>query len=87
GVPAVGGVARALRTGPEWRGYNIEALIPWRELGLSRADAAVGTAFGFNISVNDNDGATPAQQTVLSLSPARTTHDDPTEWATLILAD
>ena len=87
GVPAVGGMTRALGDGSDWRGYNIEALIPWPELGLSRDDATVGTAFGFNISVNDNDGPTPAQQTVLSLSPARTTHDDPTEWATLILAD
>lgn len=87
GVPAVGGQAAALRTGTEWRGYNVEALIPWAELGLSRGDAVPGATFGFNLSVSDNDGPTPAQQTVISFSPARTTHDNPTEWGTLILAD
>lgn len=87
GVPGVGGMAVALRTGPEWRGYHVEALIPWPEIGLAPSDVGVGRTFGFNISINDNDGADPGQQTVLSFSPARTTHDDPTEWATLILTD
>jgi len=51
------------------------------------AAAAAGTPFGFNLAVNDNDGAAPAQQTVLASSPARTTHDNPTQWGTLMLAN
>jgi hypothetical protein len=43
--------------------------------------------FGFNVSVNDNDGDVPAQQTVISSSPARTTYNNPTEWGTLALGN
>ncbi len=70
-------------------GYRVEALIPWAAFDLTAGEvtaaAAAGTPFGFNLAVNDNDGSTPAQQTVLSSSPARSTHDNPTQWGTLIL--
>ncbi len=79
------GAVRPLGQGSSTNGYNLEVMIPWSTLGLDRRRPGIGSRFGFNLSVNDNDSAVPAQQTVLSLSPARTTHDDPTEWATLIL--
>ncbi len=66
-------------------GYNVESLIPWSVFDLSGTDQSVGNTYGFNISINDNDGDTPAQQTVVSASPSRTTHDNPTQWGTLFL--
>lgn len=67
--------------------YSMEVLIPWLYFDLSAAELYPGLRFGFNISVNDNDSDAPAQQTVISASPARTTHDNPTEWGTLILGE
>jgi len=76
---------------PTATGYRVEALIPWSAVDMAAGDvtaaAAAGTPFGFNLAVNDNDGAAPAQQTVLASSPARTTHDNPTQWGTLMLAN
>jgi hypothetical protein len=66
-------------------GYNVELLLPWSLFELSGSGLTPGQSFGFNLSVNDNDGDTPAQQSVLSASPARTTHDNPSEWSTLVL--
>jgi hypothetical protein len=66
------------------QGYQIEFVIPWYLLDILEAPST-NRAYGFNISVNDNDGDTPAQQTVLSASPARATHDNPTQWGTLRL--
>jgi hypothetical protein len=72
-------------------GYRVEALVPWSAFdmtaGEAAAAAAAGTPFGFTLAVNDNDGGTPSQQTVLASSPARTTHDNPTQWGTLILGN
>ena len=65
--------------------YNLEVLVPWLYFDVGSADLQPGARFGFNVSVNDNDAETPAQQTVISASPARTTHDNPTEWGTLVL--
>ncbi len=65
--------------------YNLEMLVPWLYVDVSSSDLQPGARFGFNLSVNDNDAETPAQQSVLSASPARTTHDNPTEWGTLVL--
>jgi hypothetical protein len=65
--------------------YALEVLIPWLYFDVSAAELAPGLRYGFNLSINDNDSDVPAQQTVLSASPARTTHDNPTEWGTLIL--
>jgi len=65
--------------------YNLEVLVPWLYFDVGGSDLQPGASFGFNLSLNDNDAETTAQQTVLSASPARTTHDNPTEWATLLL--
>jgi hypothetical protein len=65
------------------RGYQVEVLIPWPVFDLTGDALSTDTAYGFNLSVNDNDGNLPAQQTVASASGARTTHDNPTEWGTL----
>lgn len=66
-------------------GYHVEVMIPWQLLEETRGGALADEVFGFNISISDNDDNRPEQQTVLSFSPARTTHDNPTEWATLRL--
>ncbi len=66
-------------------GYTFEALIPWEVFGLTPAELAPGMTFAFNVALNDNDSDTPAQETVASASPARTTYDDPTQWGTLVL--
>ncbi len=65
------------------QGYELEVLIPWHIFDLDTVEA--GQLFGFNLSVSDNDSDEPDQETVASASPARTTHDDPTEWGTLRL--
>lgn len=65
--------------------YNLEVLVPWIYFDVGGADLQPGARFGFNVSVNDNDAESPGQQTVISASPARTTHDNPTEWGTLVL--
>ena len=65
--------------------YALEVLIPWLYFDVSAAELAPGLRYGFNLSINDNDGDAPAQQSVISASPARTTHDNPTEWGTLLL--
>ncbi len=66
-------------------GYSMETLLPWSLFGVQSMEIAPGAQFGFNLSVNDNDSDGPAQQTVISASPARTTHDNPVEWGTLFL--
>jgi hypothetical protein len=71
---------------PTAQGYVVELIIPWQVLGLTPGSVPAGSAYGFNISVNDNDAAEPAQQSVASASAARTTHDNPSEWATLRLS-
>jgi hypothetical protein len=65
------------------QGYQLEVMIPWYLFDIQSPD--IGRAYGFNISVNDNDSEGNAQETVISASPARTTHDNPTEWGTLRL--
>ncbi|MFZ2422460.1 MAG: sugar-binding protein, partial [Anaerolineae bacterium] len=67
------------------RGYDLEALIPWDAFDVTADQLADNMAFGFNLSINDNDGSEPAQQTVLSSSAARTTYDNPSQWGTLVL--
>lgn len=69
---------------PNGEGYDLEVIIPWSYFNLAQPPAP-GSSFGFNLSVSDNDTDLPAQETVLSASPARTTFDDPTEWGTLVL--
>ncbi len=70
---------------PTERGYQVEALIPWRIFEVNGDGLESGQTFGFNVSINDNDGNAPEQQSVVSASLARTTYDDPTEWGTLVL--
>jgi hypothetical protein len=65
-------------------GYTAEVLLPWSLFDLTSADLTRRT-FGFMVSLNDNDQAEPAQQTVLSSAPGRTTFNRPDEWGTLIL--
>ena len=65
------------------QGYQLEALIPWYVFDMNTP--ATDRAYGFNISINDNDSEGFAQETVISASPARTTHDNPTQWGTLRL--
>lgn len=77
---SVPGAARVTESG-----YNLEVQIPWSYLDLNPADLSSGGAFGFNLSINDNDADISAQQTIASSSPARTDHETPTEWGTLIL--
>lgn len=68
-----------------YRGYLLEALLPWELFEMDGGSLQGGEAFGFNLALNDNDGDTPAQQTVISASPARTRHDNPTQWGALYL--
>jgi hypothetical protein len=79
------GAVRSLGQGSTVRGYNLEVLLPWSVFGLEAGSFDVGSRFGFNLSINDNDSEAPTQEMTLSLSPARTTHDNPTEWSTLVL--
>lgn len=65
------------------QGYQVEMMIPWYVFDITTP--ATDRAYGFNISVNDNDSEGNNQETVISASPARTTHDNPTEWGTLRL--
>ncbi|MFN8444062.1 MAG: sugar-binding protein [Caldilineaceae bacterium] len=67
------------------QGYDLEMLLPWSLFDINGTTLQPGQMLGFNLSVNDNDSDTPAQETVMSASPARTTHDNPTEWGTLVL--
>jgi hypothetical protein len=68
-----------------WRGYHLEALLPWSLFAIDSAAIPAQAAFGFVLAVNDNDGDESAQETIVATSPARTRHDDPTQWGTLIL--
>lgn len=69
----------------EGEGYNVEVLIPWTLLDVTEGQIKSGQVFGFNLSINDNDSDLPANEGVLSASPARTTYNNPVEWGTLIL--
>ncbi|MEM7535456.1 MAG: restriction endonuclease, partial [Chloroflexota bacterium] len=51
------------------QGYNVEILLPWEIFDVRGGSLSPNIAFGFNISINDNDSDTPAQETVLSASP------------------
>ncbi len=63
--------------------YRVEIAVPWSMLGVS---PRAGMAFGFTISVSDNDnGEANIQQTMMSNNAARTTFTDPTIWGEMIL--
>lgn len=66
-------------------GYRAEVLIPWTLLDVTGDQLQADSRFGFNLSISDNDADAPAQETILSASPSRTTYNNPVEWGTLIL--
>lgn len=67
--------------GDQARGYQLEAAIPWRLIGVTPQG---GQTFGLAVSFSDNDTPAPAQQTMLSTSPTRRWHQ-PTTFNTLVL--
>lgn len=67
--------------------YDLELLLPWNLFDIGGDEVVANQSFGFNLSINDNDADAPAQETVLSASPSRTTYNNPTEWGTLILGN
>jgi len=68
-------------------GYDLEILLPWSLFDIGGDETVPNQNFGFNLSISDNDADAPAQETVLSASPSRTTYNNPTEWGTLILGN
>lgn len=65
-------------------GYTLEAALPWSV--LCGAAPQGGATFGLTLAISDNDNpATPAQQTLAASAPTRRL-TDPTTWGTLILA-
>lgn len=68
-------------------GYDLELFLPWSLFDIASNEVVPGQNFGFNLSISDNDADAPAQETVLSASPSRTTYNNPTEWGTLILGN
>lgn len=69
------------------QGYDLELFLPWSLFDIGSDQVVLNQSFGFNLSINDNDADVPAQETVLSASPSRTTYNNPTEWGTLILGN
>lgn len=66
-------------------GYVLEAAIPWWVLG---AQPQPETAYGFALSLSDNDTpGTSTQECMISTSPNRTTYSNPTLLGNLILMD
>jgi hypothetical protein len=79
------GVMELQVEGGEQRGYNVETLLPWTLFDIDGTALPAQAALGFVLAVNDNDADDPRQATTIATSPARTTHDNPTQWGTLIL--
>ena len=79
------GAVRPLREAGRDVGYAVEFLLPWDLFELSPTAISAGSRFGFNLSINDNDSDRAGQETLISASPQRSTHDDPTQWGTLLL--
>jgi hypothetical protein len=78
-APGHGIVVAAQQTG---QGYNLEAAIPWRDIGLTAAESLViGAAF----NVNDNDTPGTAVQEVMKSHIATRAFRDPTSWGSLTL--
>lgn len=65
-------------------GYIVEAKIPWVVFGL---EPDAGDAYGFVLSVSDDDQAGSAAQQSLVSSVRTRVLTDPTTWGTLILAN
>lgn len=67
------------------RGYDLELLIPWDGFFIEASQLGSGDTFGFNLAVHDADDPDTPLPTILSMSPARLTNDNPTQWGTLLL--
>ncbi|MER7074011.1 CHAT domain-containing protein [Terrabacter sp. NPDC000476] len=83
--PGIAVVARARDTG-----YELEARLPWAELGRSVAPQR-GEVLGLNVNVSDATGAGPdwRLRTMLSSNPQRTgaNQNAPARWQTVALTD
>jgi len=65
-------------------GYDLEAAVPWSDLGLA-GEADAGLTIGLALNANDNDTpGTAVQEVMMSHVPARTL-TDPTTWGSLTL--
>lgn len=64
------------------QGYNVEAAIPWRDIGLT---PALGLVIGVALNVNDNDTPGTAVQELMKSHIATRAFRDPTSWGTLTL--
>jgi hypothetical protein len=72
-----------LTSSPDPEGWILQAKIPWNIFGISPAE---GEAYGFVLSVSDNDTpATTHQEGMISTSPNRTGPTNPTKWGTIQL--
>ncbi|MFH1603344.1 MAG: sugar-binding protein, partial [Pseudomonadota bacterium] len=70
-----------VKIGQQGRKTIYEARIPWAELAPAQPNA--GARYGFNLMVNDNDGA--ARKGWLELTPGMGSSKDPSLFATLVL--
>ena len=73
-------------------GYDMEARIPWSELGVSNPVA--GAVFGMNVNVSDVNGdvdgdGRPDLRVMVSNNPDRTAENQPHPgtWTTLVLGE
>lgn len=80
-APGHGIVTAAQQTG---EGYNLEAAIPWQDIGLT---PAAGLAIGAAFNVNDNDTPGTAVQEVMKSHVARRAFRDPTSWGRVRLEE
>lgn len=64
------------------QGYNLEAAIPWRDIGLT---PTVGLIVGAAFNVNDNDTAGTAVQEVMKSHVATRAFRNPSSWGSLTL--
>jgi hypothetical protein len=63
-------------------GYNLEATIPWSDIGVTPAP---GMVLGMALNANDNDTPGTAVQEVMKSHVPTRTLSDPTSWGTLTL--
>lgn len=66
------------------QGYNLEAAIPWQDIGIT---PAAGLVIGAAFNVNDNDTPGTAVQEVMKSHIATRAFRDPTSWGKLTLSD
>ena len=64
------------------QGYNLEAAIPWPDIGLTPSP---GLVVGVALNVNDNDTPGTAVQELMKSHIATRAFRDPTSWGTLTL--